>query len=198
MHAEKRLGSCTASVEGVPTTSVDLQVSAMEMMVHWGRCSLTANFLAGYVAPTFPDSESARVEISIMLDELIENAVKFCADVEEPVSVTVDNFDDAIRLRVSNLCTEPHARQLEQCIRRVLHGNPEELFVEQVESAAVEDALVSQLGFITLSMNQGVRLGARIARSMDAGGEGMYEVTVQVMIQRDELDPLLNGEAAQC
>lgn len=194
---ENVLGSCTVRPDEPLLASVDLQVSAMEMMVHWGRCSLTANFLAGYLAPTFGDSESARAEISIMLDELIENAVKFCADVEEPVAVTVDSFGNAIRLRVSNLCDEHHAHELTRAIAQVLSGNPEELFVQQVESAAVGDSMASRLGFITLSMNDSARLGAEVTRSER---EGMYEVTVQVMLERDDVEPTPTSasEAAQC
>ncbi len=168
------------------------------MMVHWGRCSLTANFLAGYLAPTFLDSDSARAEISIMLDELIENAVKFCADVEEPVVVTVDSFGNALRLRVSNLCDGHHAQQLTRAIAQVLSGNPEELFIEQVESAALGDSTASRLGFITLSMNDAARLGAEVIQSER---EGMFEVTVQVMLERDEPEPTLpmsDKEGAQC
>ncbi|MEZ4322309.1 MAG: hypothetical protein R3F61_32850 [Myxococcota bacterium] len=169
----------------------------MDMMTHWGRCSLTANYLAGYVAPSFANSDSARVEISIILDELIENAVKFCADVEEPVVVTVDNFGRAVRLQVSNLCREHHAEDLGRSIARVLTHDPEELFVEQVEEAATEDELASRLGFITLSMNEAVRLGARISRS---SREGFYTVTVQVVIDRDDLGPEVphSEEAPEC
>lgn len=186
--AENKLGSCTVSEHGSLVTSLDLHVSALEMMVHWGRCSLTADYLAGYVAPTFSDSESARVEISMILDELIENAVKFCADVQEPVVVTVDNFGQSVRLRVRNLCHERQAEDLEASIQRVLTNNPEDLFVQQVEHSASEDVDSSRLGFITLSMNDAVRLGARITKT---SREHLYTVTVQVVIDRDQLlDPL--------
>lgn len=192
-------GSCTAPASEPPLTSVDVQVSAMDMMVHWGRCSLTANFLAGYIAPAFLDSEAARVEISMILDELIENAVKFCADVEEPVVVTVDNFGSAVRLQVSNLCQARHAEDLGASIHKVLHGDPEALFLEQVEHSASADELASRLGFITLSMNDAVRLGARISR---ASKDGLFTVTVQVLIDRDDLpapDPSLTAlGGAEC
>ena len=174
-------------------TSLDLQVSALEMMVHWGRCSLTADYLAGYVAPTFPDSDSARVEISMILDELIENAVKFCADVQEPVAVTVDSFGHCVRLKVSNLCHKHQAEDLERSIRRVLTHDPEDLFVQQVEKSAAEDIDSSRLGFITLSMNDAVRLGARITQT---SREHLYTVMVQVVIDRDQLlDPSQESEA---
>ncbi len=187
MPTESTYGSCTAALPGNPLASVDVQVSALDMMVHWGRCSLTADFLAEFIAPSFADSDGARVEISIILDELIENAVKFCASVEEPVAVTVDNYDSVIRVQVSNLCKKEHADDLGAAISEVLRNNPEELFVRTVEFAAVEDELSSRLGFITLSMHDAVRLGARISK---ASVDGLHSVTVQVVIERDGMPAL--------
>lgn len=195
MQIDKAYGSCTVSRTESPIASVDVQVSAMDMMTHWGRCSLTADFLAGYVAPVFRDSESARVEISIALDELIENAVKFCADVQEPVVVTVDNYANSIRLQVSNLCSAHHAEDLGRVIHQVLSNNPEDLFVQQVEASAIADETSSRLGFITLSMNDSARLGARIETSPR---EGFYAVTVQVVFDRDDPEPSISTGSHEC
>lgn len=186
MQSEVAFGTCSAPLpDGGAHSFVDLRLSAMDMVVHWRRCSLTADFLAGFVAQGFEGrEEEARLELSMVIDELIENAVKFCADVREPVSVMVHNYGDVIVLEASNLCDLESAQALEAAIRRVLESDLESLFIQQIEESASSDRLSSRLGFITLCVNHGARLGARISKLPQ---KDLYTVTVQVLLDRPEV-----------
>lgn len=182
MQNEVAVGTCGAPARATaPRTCVDLRVSAEEMVQHWHRCSLAADFLAGFVeaAPAVPHD---RLELSMIIDELLENAVKFCADGNEPVTLSVRDYGDAVRLEASNVCDDDRARDLEQSIRRVLDGDLEELFLQQIEETAARDRMSSRLGFITLCLNYGARLGARITK----GPRGLNTVTIEVLLDRHQ------------
>lgn len=187
MQSDLAFGTCSAPLpSGNPLSFVDIRLSAMDMVVHWRRCSLTADFLAGFVAQGFEGREAdAELELSMVIDELIENAVKFCADVQEPVSVTVHNYGDVLRLEASNLCDLESAKALEGAIRRVLESDLEALFIKQIEESASDDRMSSRLGFITLCVNHNARLGARITKVPRE--EDLYTVTVQVLLDRHEV-----------
>lgn len=162
---------------------VDIRLAASDMVNQWRRCSMTADFIAGFVYTAPVHEAPGRSALSMVIDELIENAVKFCADALTPVSITVHDYGDMIRLDVSNTCDEQHASELEKSIRRVLESDLEALFVAQIEETAAEDRLASRLGFITLCINHGARLGARITQGPR---DGLYTATVQVLLDRQE------------
>jgi len=161
---------------------VDVRLSVPDVVHHWDRCRLTADYLAGFLVPEVAERHDVRMELSMIIDELLENAVKFCASNQEPVAVTVRHFGDAIWLETSNLCDKGHAEQLEASIRRVMERDIEELFIEQIEtSAKTPDA--SGLGFITLCLNHDAKIGARISEATT----DLYRVTVEVLIDRQEV-----------
>ncbi len=96
--------------------------------------------------------------------------------------MTVQRFGDAVRVEASNLCNQAQAEVLVEALRRVLEENLEDLFVEHVEASAAEDDDSSRLGFITLRINFGARLGAQVRLDEETG---LYRVTVAVLLDRD-------------
>lgn len=170
---------------GPPLSSVALRVSAIDYVAQWKRCSLTADFLAGYVAPAFEAEREARDQLSVIIDELIENAVKFCADVRDTVLVTVRNYGESVHVEASNTCDPVRAEDLRRSIARMAECDPELLFVEQIEHSAATDPMESRLGLITLRVTHNARLGARIVEALG----GTYRVTVQVSLPTQEVSP---------
>jgi hypothetical protein len=161
---------------------VDLRLSSQNPAARMERCALTADFLAGFLAPPPEATSLEREELSVVMDELLANAVKFSADLREPVSMTVHHYGDSIRVEASNVCGEQQAKALVETLRRVIDEKLEDLFVDAIEANAGEpDA--SRLGFITLRLNFGARLGARIRPDPETG---QYRVTVAVVLDRPE------------
>lgn len=161
---------------------VDLRLASRDPEGRFQRCALTADFLAGFLAPAPEATSLEREELSVVMDELLANAVKFSVDVREPVSMTVHHYGNAIRVEASNVCGEQQAKALVETLRRVIDENLEDLFVSQVEANASAPE-TSQLGFITLRLNFGARLGARISPEPESG---QYRVTVAVVLDRPE------------
>ena len=161
---------------------VDLRLASRDPDARFRRCAITADFLAGFLAPGPDASSLEREELSVVMDELLANAVKFSADSREPVSMTVHHYGNAIRVEASNVCGEEQAKGLVDTLRRVIDENLEDLFVNEIEANADEPE-TSGLGFITLRLNFGARLGARIRPDPETG---QYRVTVAVVLDRPE------------
>ncbi|MCB9689639.1 MAG: hypothetical protein H6735_31670 [Alphaproteobacteria bacterium] len=161
---------------------VDLRLMSPDNETRWKRCLLTSDYLAHFLTPNTERDPMEREELSIVIDELLANAVKFSVAPNESVSMAVQHFGDAIRVEASNLCDERRAKELVEILRRTIEQNLEELFVQQVENNA-DDVDRSQLGFITLRLNFGARLGARIREDAETGH---YRVTVAVVLDRSE------------
>ncbi len=171
---------------------VDLQLASRDREARWQRCALTADFLAGFLVadPERPTLE--REELTLVIDELLANAVKFSATAEDSVSMTVQHYGEAIRVEASNLCDAESAARLVDNLRKVIEENLEDLFIAHVEKNA-EKPETSQLGFITLRLNFGARLGARIVPDE---ATGLYRVTVAVVLDRPSGDTPKPGPQA--
>lgn len=157
-----------------PVASLDLVLVPQQIRAHWRRCWLSAEYLSGALAPGHP-------QLAVVVAELLENAVKFCADAAEAVTVRVDRLRDAgLRVETRNRCDRDHAEDLGQSVRRVLDADPAALFVEQLErSARSGHRDESRMGFVTLCLHAGARLGLRIREVR----EGSYEVTVSALLE---------------
>jgi hypothetical protein len=186
MSGELTLGTCLDALPSSrPLTRLVIELLPLDLVAQWSRCSLVADFLGEFLASGFDARRDvARNELSTVLNELIENAVKFAFDKQELVSLLMINYGDTIRLEASNVCDVRHATDLAEQIRRVLENDAEELFVEQVERTAAEDRLASRLGFITMRKDHGARLGVRIT---DDAREGLRRVTIQVLLDTEEV-----------
>ncbi len=144
-----------------------------DFAVRWSQCSATADFFAEYFAAVEAcrsDDEAARGELvgtlSYVVNELVENAVKF--SVGETVEVTVGVEAGELIVVVTNQILAATAPALVDRFRELLAGDPQELLFARVEANAEDpEAGVSGLGFLTMMSDYGARLGWRFAAVHD-------------------------------
>ena len=113
----------------------------------------------------------------MVIDELLENAVKFTKHSDDQVAISVHDYGDLIRVEARNQCDQAHAARLEQSIRRLMQQDPEVLFVEALEQSAAAGSNHSQLGIITLCTHARAKVGAKFVRAAE---DGLFDVTVEV------------------
>ncbi|EYF01547.1 slr1658 superfamily regulator [Chondromyces apiculatus] len=138
--------------------------------VRWSLCNLTANFMAEYFGELFPDADSddrmlSRDEISgavgYVLNELVENAVKFNLNGE--ITVTVGLGREDLVCLVSNQIPNVSVPGLRQKLLELTQEDPGELLRRQAE-ANFEDAenTGSGLGYLIIMNDYGVSLGWKL------------------------------------
>lgn len=138
--------------------------------VRWSLCNLTANFMAEYFGELFPDADAderllSRDEISgavgYVLNELVENAVKF--NLNGDITVTVGLGREDLVCLVSNQIPNPSVPGLRQKLLELTQEDPGELLRRQAE-ANFEDAESSGsgLGYLIIMNDYGVSLGWKL------------------------------------
>ena len=142
--------------------------STLPIRERWRNNGLSADFLGDYLSTFFPgDDKAARYKreeirsgVSYIANELLENAMKYShAPAKQVIRIRMELDPDEIRFFVSNSLSEEHAKHFKVVINRLLTEDPNELYIEQLERNAEEDADEgSSLGFLTMMNDYGARL----------------------------------------
>ena len=154
-----------------------------DFAVRWSQCSATADFFAEYFAAVracASDDEVVRAEfigtLSYIVNELVENAVKF--SVGETVEVTVVVDDEELVAVVCNQILAATVEALVDKFRELVAGDPQEMLFARVEANAENpETGASGLGFLTMMSDYGARLGWRF----DAVGDNPHNVLLKTM-----------------
>jgi hypothetical protein len=169
-----------------PSTSrciIRLSVSAQDLATQWRLCGVTADFVAEFFARRCRYSESMRNSLSTILNEMVENAVKFSQPANSTIEIALFGLRDEVVLQVDNSAREAQAEQF-VALAKDLAGTPdiESLYLQTIKrEMRPEEA--SRLGLLTLVHDFGVGLGVKL---MPGGGPGTGNVSVQVRLIPEE------------
>lgn len=142
--------------------AMQIVISDGPLGVSWQHASETCEFLGDIFAlrhaRTGADYNDARHSIIYLVNELLENAIKFRApgDIRVTCSLEEGNFE----LTVSNEAALETAGRFRSLIEEIISRDPGELLIERIEAnAADETSSASGLGLLTLMNDYGARLG---------------------------------------
>lgn len=142
--------------------SVSLVLADGPLAVSWQHASETCEFLGDLFALRHAragaDYNDARHSIIYLVNELLENAIKFRVpgDIRVDCSLADGNFE----LMVSNAAAPEVAGRFQSLIEEITTRDPGELLIERIEAnAADETSSGSGLGLLTLMNDYGARLG---------------------------------------
>jgi hypothetical protein len=127
----------------------------------WHHCATTADFVADLFALRFrssrKDYKEVRHSIGYLVNELIENAIKFRAPGEVLIEATIDS--ESFKVKVSNLVADDIASEFQNLLSEITIGDPGDLLIERIEANAADaEATQSGLGLLTLMNDYGARL----------------------------------------
>jgi len=162
-------------------------VFPLELMAHWRKCSLVSNFLANYHILTFQKQKKAQVVLSTVINELIENAIKFNADQNKLVSISLQRNPDVITIETMNTSDQKNVTKVKKFVSTLNSGNYEKLFMDTLEKVALSNSNSSGLGLLTILKDYNAKLGIKIEPSTR---KGLYSVLVKACIPISELDTL--------
>ncbi|MEM8829225.1 MAG: DUF6272 family protein [Cyanobacteria bacterium P01_G01_bin.19] len=157
----------------------------------WRNNCLSADFLADYLSTFFLSDEHQQVEcskqaevksaISYIANELLENAMKYGVEMSPfPISIQIHLNPDLIVFQLTNSIRAEKTVQFRQRIDYLLNGDPEELYIAQLEKNALEENCEeSGLGLLTMLNDYGAKLGWKF----ESLPEGSSEMAVTTMVQ---------------
>ncbi len=147
----------------------------LALVTEWTRCSETADFVARFFAHDYDDREVAGSILSTVVNELVENAVKFSSDKSVPARLAVSEYTDRLTIVTTNIVTPSQATAFGDTITRLVVGDPHALFAEQL--AHPPETGSAGIGLIILRKDYGATIGVRIAA---ADGAAMVDVEVTI------------------
>lgn len=152
----------TMQLNGPSAFGNALTLSEGPLDLTWHHASTTSEFLGDFYAirssALSVDPNEARHSIGYLVNELLENAVKF----RHPGDISIEtSIEDArFEIKVSNLVNRETAERFSTLLEEVTARDPGELLIERIEANA-EDATssASGLGLLTLMSDYGAKLG---------------------------------------
>jgi hypothetical protein len=178
------IGAFDEAVMRKRLSGVAVEMPALDLVAHWRRCGMSADFLAGYMAYDFENRPVATNVLSTVINEVLENAAKFSADKRRQVRILVAQEGDVVRIEATNVVRPAQAEALRARLTEVLASDPEEKFLQHMENAAQAPPGAPGIGFVVLRKDYGAQLGARIVPRDD----GLLDVSVQVAVPSAQVD----------
>jgi len=128
----------------------------------WHHASTTAEFLGEFYAIRGPalslDINDARHSIGYLVNELLENAVKFRHPGDITIVSSIEN--KRFEIKVSNLVSRETAERFSALLEEITSRDPGELLIERIEANAMDEtSSASGLGLLTLMSDYGAQLG---------------------------------------
>lgn len=127
----------------------------------WHHCATTSDFIADLFALRFQSSRNDYREvrhcIGYLVNELIENAVKFRVPGEIMIESSIDSGN--FKVKVSNVVDGETAVEFQNLLSEITVGDPGELLIRWIEANAADpETTRSGLGLLTLMSDYGARL----------------------------------------
>jgi hypothetical protein len=127
----------------------------------WHHCAITSDFIADLFAlrvhSSRNDYKEVRHSIGYLVNELIENAVKFRAPGEITIEASMDS--ESFKVKVSNVVDGETASVFQGLLSEITVGNPGELLIQRIEANAADPETTSSgLGLLTLMSDYDARL----------------------------------------
>ncbi|MDX0566316.1 ATP-binding protein [Sinorhizobium medicae] len=123
----------------------------------WKHCAMTSDFVAEFAALRYKTSrvvyKEVRHNVGYLTNELIENAVKFCAGGEIVVEASIAS--NTFRTKVSNLVDKGTADTFRHILSEITIGDPSDLLIQRIEANATGSGSGSGLGLLTLMSDYG-------------------------------------------
>ncbi|MDB9516019.1 DUF6272 family protein [Roseofilum reptotaenium CS-1145] len=164
--------------------------SSVPLKQRWRNNGLSADFLADYLTTFFPakddisEQQQAEVKsaVSYIANELLENAMKFNDETSEfPISIRLQVREDKIIFTTSNSIPGQHVNKFQTFLKKIEQGDPQTLYLEQLESSAQEESSSnSGLGLLTMLNDYFAKLGWSFETVPDH--PGIIKVTTMVQL----------------
>lgn len=148
---------------GPSATSLHIKLTADPLELSWQHCGTTSDFLGDYFAKCCGrdvDQVDARHSIGYMLNEILENAIKFRHHGDVQIRCTLDG--NHFESEISNVINPETATRFQALLKEILARDPGDLLLERIEANASDlGSSGSGLGLLTLMSDYDAKLGWR-------------------------------------
>lgn len=153
-----------------------------DLLTYWKRCGMLSDYVGAYF--TFPPDKKYFSDLSVILNELVENAAKFSIHDSAEIRIDIRNYGAVICLEVTNTLTKNSLANLKEVSARLFESDssPEELYFKTLETKNSEDPS-SGLGFLMILKDFTSKVGFKFT---EKGEERTVTTRVYFFLNMDE------------
>lgn len=164
---EQIIGDFIEQQDGEEYLLIRFSPTSLPLQQRWRNSGLSADFLAEYWSTFFPAHDipsrnrqkDVKGAINYIANELLENVMKFnYQEVDYAVGLGLYLYENEFRFYASNAVDPKVIDSFQQRIQTLLAGDPQTLYLEQVEQNVAEDREGSGLGLLTMMNDYDARL----------------------------------------
>lgn len=165
-----------------PESHIRLTLHPIDMISYWNRVGLTADFIANFYTYNFEQNNDIQNTLSTILNELVENAVKFSLAKDSEVTMDLKKYAQIIKMEIRNETPASIQKKFRDKVKKLHEEDLEQLYFDHLESKKEGDDQ-SGLGLLMLAKDYPVELGFRF----EEADNGKYRVTVRAYIDLRDL-----------
>lgn len=164
---------------------VKITLYPRDLVTFWSRCGLTADFGASFYSFCFPNSKTVSNSLSFILNEIVENAVKYSVKEKTPIKICLYEQHGDLVFEVLNYTSTEQFEVFSNYIRH-LQGVSDigDEFMKVVQKNMESDS-DSCLGLLTILNDFQLKMAFDFNDSDD---KDQKSVNVQVMITQGDLN----------
>lgn len=146
---------------------IELRLQPRELTRHWQRCGQTADWISSYLVHDVEQSAKAHLKnvFSTVINELLENAVKFSTPDAPDITIAVRHHGTFVRIETRNLTSYARAERLEKTLEDLAQSALDALFARRV--AMGSDADAPGVGLLIIKRDYGARVRAVLTPRSD-------------------------------
>jgi hypothetical protein len=160
-------------------TGIELRLQPRELVRHWQRCGQTADWISSYLVHDVEPSAKAHLKnvFSTVINELLENAVKFSTPGAPDITLAAGHHGTFIRIETRNVTSDARAERLGETLEALGQSALDSLFARRV--AMGSDADAPGVGLLIIKRDYGARVRAVLTPRTDGARD------VQVIVELD-------------
>jgi serine phosphatase RsbU (regulator of sigma subunit) len=155
LHGTVRLGDRIDFTEDVDT-AFTVRFLPLDMFDDWQRGGALSDFAAHYFGHNFPRDEQFSL-LSTVINELVENAVKFTANNSLPVELTLKKARDRMLVQAANTIPVNRCQPFMAVCQELFEKDLDDLYMERLKQDQ-ENRSASGLGLLLIKKDYSSRL----------------------------------------
>lgn len=151
-----------------------IRLKPIDLSAYWKRVGVLANFAAAFYAYTQDKHELHENTISTVLNEFIENAIKYSVKKDAEVNLHMKLYDEVLKAEIENETTEQHFYKYKAHMEKLLNAEDlDEIYMETLMQKE-EGHSDSGIGLLLLLKDYPIKVGAKF---VEVGGK--YKIFLQ-------------------
>ena len=161
-----------------------MNIKPVDVIDSWSRCDMISNFTAHYFTADFQNRNSIYNSLSVILYELIENAIKFTSEKEKPISVSLVENSGKIIIEIINYINKEEIDDFKKLAESLIDNNVVNRNYMKKVTALAGSENVSSIGLVTLINYYNVNFSFQINGPEESD---LYKIYIQTRINIEEL-----------